>query len=325
MAPAGICHLKGLCNNKNTFVLILFTSYLSYVLLTSICDSGSNAVCHIGKNEKHMYQQEIFNGFVAAINRHDLSAITSQLTDAHRYTDAAGAQVHGKDPVAATWKEYFVLFPDYKVEVAEIFVQGEVVLTTGRASGTFAGQPATGADHWSLPASWRLVVNGDKVAEWQVFMDGRQPAAIVSRNNSGRSGMPGVTGLGGVFFKCADPEKTRNWYHAHLGLVTDKYGTTFEWRQTTDPAMKGFTQWSPFKESTKYFEPSQSPYMINYRVAGIETLVDKLREAGVTITDAIENYEYGKFVHILDCDGNKVELWEPNDSEYEKILGVRTF
>jgi len=96
----------------------------------------------------------------------------------------------------------------------------------------------------------------------------------------------------------------------------------FEWRQGADTTKKGFTQWSPFSEKTKYFEPSMKDYMINYRVDNLEWLVDQLKKEGVTIADTIERVEYGKFVHILDVEGNKVELWEPNDIEFEK-LGIK--
>jgi len=82
---------------------------------------------------------------------------------------------------------------------------------------------------------------------------------------------------------------------------------------------KKFTQWSPFSEKTKYFEPSTKDFMINYRVENIEALVDQLQKRGVIITDTIETVEYGKFVHIMDIEGNKIELWEPNDIEFEKL------
>lgn len=114
----------------------------------------------------------------------------------------------------------------------------------------------------------------------------------------------------------------REWYQTHLGLNTNEYGTVFEWRHATDSTKKGFSQWSPFKESTKYFEPSTKEFMINYRVENLEALVVELRKEGVTITDTLEAYEYGKFIHIMDIEGNKIELWEPNDVEYEK-LGVQ--
>ena len=135
--------------------------------------------------------------------------------------------------------------------------------------------------------------------------------------------MKRVTSLGGIFFKCKDPDKVKEWYSKYLGFNTDQYGTTFEWRQSDDHNKKGFTVWSPFNESTKYFEPSPKEFMINYRVENIEQLVEELKNEDVTVVDEIEVYDYGKFVHILDIEGNKIELWEPNDEEFEKILGAR--
>lgn len=135
----------------------------------------------------------------------------------------------------------------------------------------------------------------------------------VKQNNSNTKNMKKVTGIGGVFFKCKDPNKMREWYKTHLGFDTNQYGTNFEWRQAADPTKKGSTQWSPFAETTKYFEPSTKDFMINYRVENLEALVEELKKDGVTIVDKIETYDYGKFVHILDAEGNKVELWEPKD------------
>jgi predicted enzyme related to lactoylglutathione lyase len=120
--------------------------------------------------------------------------------------------------------------------------------------------------------------------------------------------MKKVTGIGGIFFKCKDPGKMREWYQTHLGLNTDQYGTNFEWRYATDPAQKGFTQWSPFNDSTTYFEPSKRDFMINYRVENLEALVEELKKGGVQIVDEIESFSYGKFIHILDPEGNKIEL-----------------
>jgi len=125
--------------------------------------------------------------------------------------------------------------------------------------------------------------------------------------------MKKVTGIGGIFFKCNDPKKMKEWYKTHLGLDTNDYGATFEWREDEDPNKKGSTTWSPFAETTKYFEPSTKDFMINYRVENLEALVEELKKEGVTIVDKIETYDYGKFVHILDAEGNKVELWEPSD------------
>jgi predicted enzyme related to lactoylglutathione lyase len=128
-----------------------------------------------------------------------------------------------------------------------------------------------------------------------------------------------VTSIGGIFFKCKDPGKMREWYKTHLGLETNPYGSVFEWRHAEDSTKKGFTQWGLFKESTNYFDKD---LMINYRVADLEWLVAELKKEGVTIVDSVQKVSYGKFVHIMDVEGNKVELWEPIDIEYEK-LGVQ--
>lgn len=128
-----------------------------------------------------------------------------------------------------------------------------------------------------------------------------------------------VTGIGGIFFKCRDPKQMREWYKVHLGLQTNAYGAVFEWRQGADTTRKGFTQWSPFSEKTQYFAPSAKDFMINYRVENLELLLLELKSNGVTVLDTIETYDYGKFAHILDPENNKIELWEPNDLEYEKL------
>jgi len=125
--------------------------------------------------------------------------------------------------------------------------------------------------------------------------------------------MKRVTGIGGIFFKCNDPEKVKEWYKTHLGFDTGPYGTKFDWRQDADSTKKGYTLWTPFSEKTKYFEPSTKDIMINYRVEDLEALVEQLKKEGVTVLDKIETYDYGKFVHILDLEGNKIELFEPGD------------
>ena len=128
--------------------------------------------------------------------------------------------------------------------------------------------------------------------------------------------MKKVTGIGGIFFKCKDPNAINEWYKTHLGFDTGPYGTSFEWRPidaAPGGAEKGLTQRNPFAENTKYFEPSTKDFMINYRVENLEVLVEELRKENVTIVDKIETYDYGKFVHVLDIEGNKIQLWEPKD------------
>ena len=126
-----------------------------------------------------------------------------------------------------------------------------------------------------------------------------------------------VTGIGGIFFKCKDPGEVKDWYAKNLGLKTDEYGSLFEFRNAASDE-KNYLQWSPFDLNTTYFFPSEKEFMINYRVGNIEKLLAELKDSGVTVLDDIETFEYGKFVHILDPEGNKIELWEPVDEVFTK-------
>lgn len=123
-----------------------------------------------------------------------------------------------------------------------------------------------------------------------------------------------VTGLGRFFFKTKDPNAIKQWYNKHLGLNTDQYGCTFWWKDKEGQDCS--TQWSPMKDDTNYFKPSKSPFMMNFRVENLEELLKVLRQEGVTVVGEIEEYNYGKFGWILDPDGNKLELWEPNDKAF---------
>jgi predicted enzyme related to lactoylglutathione lyase len=122
---------------------------------------------------------------------------------------------------------------------------------------------------------------------------------------------PKVTGIGGVFFFSDNPKEAREWYSQNLGLDTNDYGSSFETRNVNRPEEINTLQWCPFKKGSDYFAPSKKEFMINYTVQNIEGLVNKLKENGVTILDSVATYDYGKFVHIMDTEGNKIELWEP--------------
>jgi predicted enzyme related to lactoylglutathione lyase len=135
--------------------------------------------------------------------------------------------------------------------------------------------------------------------------------SILHKQDKKQQTMKKVTGIGGVFFKCKDSKALNEWYKTHLGIETNQYGASFEWREADDSTKKGLTQWTPFSETTKYFEPSGKDFMINYRVENLEALVEELKKENVTIVDKIETYDYGKFVHIMDLEGNKIQLWEP--------------
>jgi len=130
--------------------------------------------------------------------------------------------------------------------------------------------------------------------------------------------MKRVTGLGGVFFKTTDPKKMKEWYGKHLGLPVDEYGASFRWLDVNDKEAKvpALTAWSPFKDDTTYFAPSEKPFMFNYRVENLVELLKVLKEEGVQVVGEVEEFSYGKFAWIMDPEGNKIELWEPKDDGF---------
>ena len=124
---------------------------------------------------------------------------------------------------------------------------------------------------------------------------------------------PKVTGIGGIFFFSENPKATNEWYAKNLGIEINDWGSSgFESRDINKPDVINSLQWKAFKKGDAYFSPSEKEFMINYRVQNIEALVNKLKENGVTILDNIVTYDFGKFVHIMDSEGNKIELWEPS-------------
>ena len=120
--------------------------------------------------------------------------------------------------------------------------------------------------------------------------------------------MAKVIGFGGIFFKARDPQALSAWYAQHLGLKIEEFGGSLFF---DDSARPGYIVWSPFKDDTKYFEPSTKPFMINFRVDDLAALLAALRGAGVQVDARVEESEFGKFGWILDPEGNRVELWQP--------------
>ena len=124
--------------------------------------------------------------------------------------------------------------------------------------------------------------------------------------------MAKVTGIGGVFFKSTnDRAALAAWYQKHLGMQLESFGGAIL-RWPDDKADdQGLTVWSLAEKTSKWFQPSNSSFMINYRVDNLGEMLDQLRAGGVEILQGPESHENGKFAWIMDPDGNKVELWEP--------------
>jgi len=128
--------------------------------------------------------------------------------------------------------------------------------------------------------------------------------------------MKRVTGIGGIFFKASDPKKLGQWYKSHLGIDVEEWGGhAFRWVTADNHSGSGTTVWSPFAKDTDYFAPSQSSFMINYRVDELHALLAALRKEGCEVDDKVEESEYGKFGWLMDPDGNRIELWQAPDGQ----------
>lgn len=117
--------------------------------------------------------------------------------------------------------------------------------------------------------------------------------------------MAKVTGIGGVFYKVADPAATRAWYAEHLGMDASEYGAML--------TAAGTAVWNPFPAASDYFGPGDQPFMVNLRVEDLDALLTAMRAKGVELVGEPLDESYGKFAWVRDCDGLKVELWEPKD------------
>lgn len=121
-----------------------------------------------------------------------------------------------------------------------------------------------------------------------------------------------VTGIGGIFFSAKDPVKLRAWYKQHLGIGVEEWGgAQFAWTDTAGNPTAGTTVWTVFAADGKQFAPSNSTFMINYRVADLDALLQALRDEGCNVLERTDDSEYGKFGWVIDPEGNKVELWQP--------------
>jgi len=123
--------------------------------------------------------------------------------------------------------------------------------------------------------------------------------------------MARVTGIGGIFYKVENPDATRAWYADKLG-VPIQYGCWItRWRDAEDPNKEGHTVWNPFPADTRYFSPSEKPFMLNLSVDDLDGMLANLKAQGIEQVGGVIEDENGKFAYVLDPDGVKIELWQP--------------
>jgi D-3-phosphoglycerate dehydrogenase len=234
-----------------------------------------------------MINANLINGFAKSFwfinTARGNSVVTQDLTDALQSKKILGAAL---DVLEYEKLSFEHLFTDETMpEAFKYLLEADNVLLTPHIAG------------WTFESHERLAqVIADKIKG--VYSNEPKPEEAVVK----------VTGIGGVFFKADNPAMLRDWYKTHLGLDTNDYGCTFEWKDKN--GNDASTQWSPFGADTKYFEPSAKQFMQNFRVHDLDSLIADLKAVGVTLVGEPESHVYGKFAWILDPEGNKIELWE---------------
>ncbi len=179
------------------------------------------------------------------------------------------------------------------------------------AVGLFAnGLRAQGQAPAPGPPEQSVAANPEKKTEKLETAKPATAAAPESTEKAAVAPMKRVTGIGGVFIKAKEPAKLRTWYKVHLGIDVQVWGgASFSWTDAAGTPVKGKTAWYVGNGST--FAPSESSFMINYRVADLRGLLQALREEGCQVLDKVEQSEFGIFGWVMDPEGNKVELWQP--------------
>jgi ketosteroid isomerase-like protein len=168
---------------KQNILLILFCMLLASCALK---ESYNKGVSQRDKERNEMKAKDVANKFVSAINQHNADVLSQLMTKDHTFIDSGGGTYSGAE-MRGSWAEYFKMFPDYKVEISEVFVSGETVILIGKASGTYTSDGTLRQEnHWDGPAVWKAVVAGEKVKVWQVFSDNTLVSEIVKKEKTGR-------------------------------------------------------------------------------------------------------------------------------------------
>jgi D-3-phosphoglycerate dehydrogenase len=227
------------------------------------------------------------------------NVVTTDLAEALKTEKILGA---GLDVLEYEKLSFEHLFTDGDIpEAFQYLLQSENVILSPHIAG------------WTFESKERLAqVIVDKIKV--LFFGASTVQPEMTQGTAELGAAKRVTGLGGIFFKSKNAKELVAWYGKYLGLKTDDYGSSFWWKDAEGNDC--LTQWSPFQEDTTYFSPSEKPFMQNFRVDNLDALLAQLKSEGVDIVGEPQAFDYGKFGWILDPEGNKIELWEPNDRAF---------
>ena len=127
-------------------------------------------------------QVEVVIRFITAINSHNIDLLSELMSDDHKFTDSLGSIYRGKELMTRGWINYLKMFPDYKIDIDEIYNVENKIMFTGKARGTYGGDKSIKENYWEINAAWRALVINNKIKEWQVFGDNKPVYEIIERN-----------------------------------------------------------------------------------------------------------------------------------------------
>jgi ketosteroid isomerase-like protein len=159
---------------QTTPIIRILLFGLAFFALTTNAQNNLKGLSNMNK--------QIIHSFAEAINEHNVDKLCALMTDDHTFIDSHGNEATGKEKMKAGWIGYFQLFPDYKIEITHMFLDGDTVAAFGFAGGTFQGLSDKKENYWRLPAAWKAIVRNGKIQLWQVYVDAKIPYDIISKN-----------------------------------------------------------------------------------------------------------------------------------------------
>ena len=221
------------------------------------------------------------------------------------YSGVYADGVHSRDAeIEAVRQEHLRSFALSSVSAKQLDAHLQKLTYKITVKGDFGGVDFSG-DYWAM-SLWRST--GGQwllVAHTEAKLQPADPTTPATTN-----GTASVTGIGGVFFKASDRKAMAAWYRKNLGIQSQGGFADFTYRDLDHPGELSHTAWALFPTNTTYFGGSPATFMINYRVANLDRLLDQLRQNDVKI-EKVEDTDYGRFAWIMDPEGNRIELWQP--------------
>ncbi len=308
---------------------ILIFTFLNLIILSIFLFAACESKIDIEHEQETLLQTDMEFAQTSA-ERGAAEAFYQYLTDNALQLPNNAEPLVGKDKIRESMQKAPEVLLTWRPQKAEVAQSGDLGYTWGTYEAKW--QDSNGVENirygkylniWKKQADgkWKVAVDmGNSSPPPENASNQKLPQSTLKRGNNNMTDQnkPRVTGIGGIFFKAQDPKKLMQWYHEYLGIEPEgDWGAKFEWREVANPERKGYTIWSPMSKDTSYFDPSTASFMVNYRVANLNELIEQLRNKGIEVSGP-KKHPQGLFAWIMDPEGKRVELWEPEETNLKE-------